>query len=378
MAGIQFRSGQNVAGTTGRDVYTREIFSSAVDQVIAVRLACSRKGAVDFTLRLTRPVAEGKDPTAQTSFVAPDLLVMTGASSGRPGDLRFESRVKVLTQGGKVIGSGDSLRVKGADEALILIAAGTYYLPDYAKHYKGEEPHARVTKVLEKAAQRPFEEMRRDHIREYQRLFRRVKFELGAPVSMAAPAKSSGAADLAGMGLPTDERLQRFTEGAEDPGLLTLFYQFGRYLMISSSRPDNPLPINAQGIWGDGLELPWHCDFHCNINFQMAYWCVEPANLSECHLPMIRLIEGLVAPGRKTARAYFNAPGWVVATMTNAWGWTSPGWLGPLGAVLWRRRLALSASLGALRFYERPRIPEAGLSGAQGGLPVLPGGAGAR
>jgi alpha-L-fucosidase 2 len=317
LAGVRFRSGQGASSPMAPDVYTREVFASAVDQVIAMRLACSRKGAIDFTMRLTRPVAEGQPPTARTAFVAPGLLVMTGTTSGRPGDLKYEARVKVLTQGGKLIGGGDSLRVQGADEALILIAAGTDYVADYAQHYKGADPHARVAAALEKAARRPLEAMQRDHVADYRRLFRRVEFQLAGAV----------ADDL-----PTDERLQRFTQGAVDPGLLTLFYQFGRYLMISSSRPDSPLPLNSQGIWGDGLELPWHSDFKANINFQMDYWCAEPANLGECHLPMIRLVEGLVAPGRKTAGAYFNAPGWVMAMMTNPWGWTAPGWYGRWGS----------------------------------------------
>jgi alpha-L-fucosidase 2 len=124
---------------------------------------------------------------------------------------------------------------------------------------------------------------------------------------------------------PTDERLRHFGNGESDPALVVLYYQFGRYLLICSSRPDNPLPSNSQGIWGDGLDMPWKCDYKSNINFQMNYWAAESANLSECHLPMIRFIQSLVKPGRKTAQAYFNAPGWVQSYTTNAWGWTSPG-----------------------------------------------------
>ncbi len=106
---------------------------------------------------------------------------------------------------------------------------------------------------------------------------------------------------------------------------MALFYQFGRYLLISSSRPENVLPSNSQGIWGDGLSLPWGCDYKSNINFQMNYWPVETANLSECHKPMLRTISAMVGPGEKTAKAYFDAPGWAMAYTTNAWGWTAPG-----------------------------------------------------
>ena len=131
--------------------------------------------------------------------------------------------------------------------------------------------------------------------------------------------------------LPTDQRLRRFSKGEDDPALVALFYQFGRYLLISSSRPENLLPSNSQGIWGDGLRSVPGCDYKSNINFEMNYWPAETANLSECHTPMLRLIASLVEPGRKTAKAYFDAPGWVMAYTTNVWGWTAPGGSGPWG-----------------------------------------------
>lgn len=112
--------------------------------------------------------------------------------------------------------------------------------------------------------------------------------------------------------------------------------------MVSSSRPENPLPSNSQGIWGDGFKLPWNCDYKSNINYEMNYWMTEPSNLSECHLPMLNYTSVLVKPGSKTARAYFNAPGWVLAMMTNAWGWTNPGeavgWGSFFGAGGWVSR----------------------------------------
>jgi alpha-L-fucosidase 2 len=126
--------------------------------------------------------------------------------------------------------------------------------------------------------------------------------------------------------LPTDLRLLRYKQGEEDMGLISLFYQFGRYLLISSSRPANPLPANLQGLWADGLETPWHGDYHTNINVQMNYWPAGQTNLIDCNIPLVNLIKTLVAPGRKTAKSYYNADGWTVYTITNAWGWTSPGW----------------------------------------------------
>jgi alpha-L-fucosidase 2 len=296
-----------VAGVTwqaGGETWTREIFSSAVDQALVMRVACSRKGAVAFTARL------GRMRYGETKPADSDTLAMTGTSTGQPGDLRYEAQVRVKTKGGSVATAGDTITVKDADEAVIYVTAGSDYTLDYAKNYKGPDPHAAVTSAMDKASKRAFAALKSDHVKDYQRYFHRVSFDLGSTANAA---------------LPTDERLRKFSAGEDDPALVSLFYQFGRYLLISSSRPDNPLPSNSQGIWGDGLSLPWGCDYKSNINFQMNYWPVETANLSECHEPMLRTIEGLVAPGEKTAKAYFNSRGWVMAYTTNAWGWTAPG-----------------------------------------------------
>jgi alpha-L-fucosidase 2 len=293
-----------VSWQAGADMWTREIFSSAVDQSLVMRIACSRKGAVAFSARL------GRVKFAETKSTDADTLTMTGTSLGLPGDLRYEAQVKIQTKGGTVAATGDTITVKDADEAVIFLTAGTDYILDYAKSYKGADPHAAVTAAMGKAWRRTFAAMKVDHVKDYQRYFSRVSLDLGSAGNAA---------------LPTDERLRKFSAGENDPALVSLFYQFGRYLLISSSRPDNPLPSNSQGIWGDGLSLPWGCDYKSNINFQMNYWPVETANLSECHKPMLRAIEGLVAPGEKTAKAYFDSPGWVMAYTTNAWGWTAPG-----------------------------------------------------
>jgi alpha-L-fucosidase 2 len=293
-----------VTWQSGEDRWTREIFSSAVDRALVMRIACSREGAVDFTVRLSRV------KFAETRSAGTDTLVMTGTSTGQPNDLRYEAQARVNTTGGTVSASGDTITVKGASEASVFLTARTDYVLDYAKSYKGPDPHETVSSAMEEASRRSFAAIRSDHVKDYQRYFHRVSLNLGTSANAS---------------LPTDERLRKFSAGDDDPALVALFYQFGRYLLISSSRPENPLPSNSQGIWGDGLSLPWGCDYKSNINFQMNYWPAETANLSECHLPMIRAIQGLVAPGEKTAKAYFNAPGWVMAYTTNAWGWTAPG-----------------------------------------------------
>lgn len=282
--------GEAVAGVSykvGDDVWTREIFSSAVDQALVMRIICSRKGAVNFTARLSR------SKFAETKQTGTGTLTMRGTSTGVPGDLRYEAQVRIRTKGGTVAGSENGLTVKNADEAVILLTAGTDYVLDYTKAYKGADPHEAVTQTLKKAARRSFAALKTSHIRDYQRYFQRVSIDFGRTANAA---------------LPTDDRLRRFTAGEDDPALIALFYQFGRYLLISSSCPENPLPSNSQSIWGDGLSLPWGCDYKSNINFQMNYWPAETANLSECHLPMLRMIESLVPSGEITAKAYLTAP----------------------------------------------------------------------
>ena len=205
-----------------------------------------------------------------------------------------------------------------------------------------------MQKTLAHASTLSYASLKQQHIADYQSYFDRVHLDLGHSDKLL---------------LPTDQRLGQYGDGKADPAFAVLFYQFGRYLLISSSRPDNPLPSNSQGLWGDGLDLPWKCDYKSNINFQMNYWPVETANLSACHLPMIRTVEDLVAPGQKTARAYYNAPGWFYAYTTNAWGWTAPGGGLPWGVWTGGQRLGLPAPVGALCVHAGPRLSQACLPG---------------
>jgi alpha-L-fucosidase 2 len=325
-----------VAFKLNGDIYTREVFSSAPAGVIVMKLTTSRKGGLTFDVGLSRQVS------ATTSVFGSDTLLMKGntdyappprqgrrgaganipeaappvAPPVRPGAVGYEIQAKVIAKGGSIGTEGNLLKVTGADEATIVLAAGTTYVLDWSKGYKGSDPHGQVTRTLAAASAQPYDTLKRVHIEDFQRFFNRVDLQIGQTQAITRP---------------TDQRIRDYKDGKEDPALAMLYYQFGRYLMISSSRPNNPLPSNSQGIWGDGLDLPWKCDYKSNINFQMNYWPAESGNLGEFHLPMIRLIQGLVEPGRKTAKAYFNAPGWVCAYTTNAFGWTSPGYGLPFG-----------------------------------------------
>ena len=330
--------GQAVSGTrfsAGGVTFQRESFSSAPDHAIVTHLWSDAKGKISFSVRLSRAAS------AKTTSLGADTLVMTGdstypaqaaqpagplitsgprkgaprrparpAQDARPGNLDYEVQVRVSAPGGTVRTQGDRLFVTNADEATLVLAAGTSYVLDWDKHFHGSNPHDEVSKQLRDGTEQGYDKLRATHVADYRRYFDRVQFNL--PVT---PSSSQ----------ETDTRIRTYGDGAADPSLAVLYYQMGRYLLISSSRPDNPLPSNAQGIWGDGLDLPWKCDYKSNINYQMNYWPSETANLSEMHLPAIRFDAELVKPGTRTAQTYYNAPGWAVAYTANAWGWTSPG-----------------------------------------------------
>ena len=283
----------------------RYVFASRTDDVIVMQVSCSRPNRVSFTASLTR------EADAKTEVVAPDRLVMRGQCDGGKG-MKFEAHLKAIAKGGKVSGEGGQLRVEKADEVVLILAANTDHVLDRSRNYRGKDPSALCEEQIAEASKKSYDALWRAHEAEHQRVFRRVDLELGGRDAPAA-------------GLPTDERLAAVQRGEQDPHLIATYFQYGRYLLMSSSRPGS-LPANLQGLWAEGLKPPWHCDYHANINVQMNYWPAEVCNLAECHLPMIDLTRSLVEPGRKTAKAYYNARGWVFHTITNVWGWTSPGW----------------------------------------------------
>jgi len=291
----------NVTFNSGGTTFHRQTFASAADDVIAHRIVADRKGAITFDLQL------GRVQRASTKFVAPDTLVMTGNTGDTLG---YEVRARVLAKGGKIAGNPDgTLRVEKADDVTVLLACATTFELDYDKGYKGGDLSV-AEKRIKAASAKPYLELRAAHVADHAKYFDRLSLDLGKQDANT----------------PTDERLKNYAKNP-DPAFAALFYQYGRYLLISSSRPDNPLPSNSQGIWGDGLDMPWKCDYKANINYEMNYWAAEASNLSEMHTPMLRMTQNLVTPGTKTARAYFGpeTPGWVVGYTTNGWSWTSPG-----------------------------------------------------
>ncbi|MEZ0298302.1 MAG: glycoside hydrolase N-terminal domain-containing protein [Candidatus Methylacidiphilales bacterium] len=298
VADVEFKAGDIT--------FRREILCTAPEKALVQRMTADKPGSISFEMNLTR------DDKAHTEFVAPDTVVMTGTTAG--DKLRYAAYARVVTKGGTVRGENGKLTVEGADEATLWLTASTSYVMDYSKGYQGADP-TEAAAQLKTASAKAYDEVRSTHIRDFQRYFQRVALDLG-----------SGTGDAAHQ--PTDQRLRSFRDNPKaDPALAALFFQYGRYLLISCSRPDSPVPANLQGLWADGFNTPWNGDYTININFQMNYWPAEPTGLSEMHQPMLRHIQSLVEPGKKTATAYFgpDTPGWVTAAKSNVWGWTSPG-----------------------------------------------------
>ncbi|MBP1767514.1 MAG: Alpha-L-fucosidase [Candidatus Aminicenantes bacterium] len=291
--------------------FVREVFSSPVDQVIVVHLTADRPGSIGFTaeLRGWRNDAHsnyGTDYFQMDGFGA-DGLVVRGRSAdylGIEGSLRYEARLLAVSPGGRIIVDGPYLRLSGADAVTLYIAAATNFT-----NFKdvSADPKVRVNAALAGAAKRSYEEIKADHIREHRRLFRRAAVRLPA-----GPAS----------GLPTDERLAAF-DGANDPALASLIFQFGRYLLISSSRPGTQ-PANLQGIWNESMNPSWDSKYTTNINTEMNYWHAEVGNLAECAEPLFRMIRELTEQGREVAREHYGAGGWVFHQNTDLWRVAAP------------------------------------------------------
>jgi alpha-L-fucosidase 2 len=293
-----------IATTTysvGATNFKREIFASPLDQVIVVCLIADRRARLNFAVTFETP------QKAIVSTEGHDTLVLSGVngdSSGIKGGLKFESRVLVQAEGGQIVAEKEKIVVSNAYSALLFIAAATSY-----RSYKdtGGDPRAITEEQIKRAGQKTFFSLRAAHEREHQRLFHRVKLNLGR----------TRAADL-----PTDQRPAQFLQGL-DPHLATLYFQYGRYLLISSSRPGSQ-PANLQGIWNNLMTPPWECKYTININTEMNYWHAHAANIAECVEPVLRMVEDMAVTGAVTARRHYGARGWVCHHNTDLWRQTAP------------------------------------------------------
>lgn len=293
-----------VARTTlglGGATITREVFASPIDQVIVVRLSSTRQSDLFLDVTLKTP-QEGR-----ITIEGADTLVLRGKNrgdSGVPGALTFEVRVHVIASGGSLGGRDDSIAVNRADAVTLLVAAATSY-----KSYRDTtgNPGAVTARQIALAREKSYERLLADHVAEHQRLFHRVFIDLG----------TSSAASR-----PTDERVRR-ARPADDPELAALYFQYGRYLLIGSSRPGGQ-PANLQGLWNDSLSPPWGGKYTININTEMNYWPAEPTNLGECLEPLVAMVKDLAETGAHTARVQYGARGWVVHHNTDLWRASAP------------------------------------------------------
>ncbi len=286
--------------------YTREVFCSAPHQVMAVRLTTDKRQGLAFNLRLSRPGDRAK------VMVENNKILMT-EHVGNGNGVRMAVRLRVKTRG-KVTAHKDHIRVSDAASAVILLTAAT--------DYRGQDPERLTRTRMDFAAKKPYQTLLQAHLDDYQQLFGRVSLNLGTTGDVS---------------LPTDERLKTLGNGYADPQLFALYFQFGRYLLISSSR-DGSLPANLQGIWAEGLQPPWNADYHININIQMNYWPAEITNLSECHGPFLEFIRDLVPSGRETAHQTYGCRGAAAHHTTDVWHFTAP--IGRTGYGLWPMGLA--------------------------------------
>ena len=284
--------------------YTREYFSSAIDDAIVVVITADRPKSISLELEMQRKA------DFEVANIGKNRLKMWGQVSqkGKHLGVKYETQIMALPKGGGVKSGNGTLSISKANSVVLIISAAT--------DYNAASPFSPLTQnlstvcatKLKKAAKRSLKKLKEDHIADYQKFFNRVAIDLG---------------EIKGEERPTNERLEAVAKGADDPGLMALYFQYGRYLLISSSRPGS-LPANLQGIWNDHLAAPWNSDYHTNINMQMNYWPAEVTNLSECHEPFFDFIESLVPAGKKTAKEVYNSDGFVVHHTTDVWHWTSP------------------------------------------------------
>ena len=289
--------------------FTRSSFISYPANALVIRFSATKRGQQNLTLHYTpNPVSEGKwNSDGENGLCYVGHLDNNG--------MEYAVRLKAIAKGGTVCNETSALKVAGADEVVFILTADTDYKPNYnpdfsdPKAYVGVDPVHTTEQWMNAAAKQGYKKLLKKHLADYTVLYNRVSLDLGK-----ASTSSS---------LPTGERLAAYRKGATDATLESLYFQFGRYLLIASSRPGN-LPANLQGIWHNNVDGPWRVDYHNNINLQMNYWPALSTNLAECTQPLTDFIRLLEKPGEKTAKAFWGARGWAAGISANIFGYTAP------------------------------------------------------
>ena len=298
-----------VSYTANQVNYLREVFSSSPDQALVIRLTADKQGSINFTLHLSR---QGNKATVLTTDNEIDMNEHVGDGIG----VKMFSRLKLISDGGITSSGGDSIRVEKANSVTIFLTAATDYF--------SADPSVTTASQINAAVNNGFAEVKKSHIADYQSFFNRVDLDLGSSD---------------GNYFTTDARIAAMQNGYVDTDMIELYYQFGRYLLISSSRPGG-LPANLQGIWADGLRPPWSADYHININIQMNYWPSEISNLSELQEPFIDFIYALRPNAQRTAGEVYGMKGIVAHYTTDPWHFTEP--TGAIGYGMWPMGIAWS------------------------------------
>src|SRR5271157_1711865 len=284
--------------------FTREFFASAPDGAVVVRLMADRPGYISFRARFEHKFEGGISLLGEAQHNGVDEVSSFGQSG--PGGVFYRLTMKVIHEGGVLHCIGEHAVLEGADAATILITCETSY-----RHEAGELATV-ISATLARASEKSYESLKMDHVADHQALFRRVSLALSSPFADAESWK-----------IPTDERLELVKTGQEDLDLVCLYYQFGRYLLMGSSRPGS-LPANLQGKWCDDYSPAWGSKYTININTEMNYWLAEPCNLPECHEPLFDQLDRMRPNGERTAKEMYNARGWVAHHNTDLWADTAP------------------------------------------------------
>ncbi len=295
-----------VSYTAGAVNHKRTYFASYPKRALVLHFENDAKEGVDYEVKLTSLHKK------KTIHLDGNELVMRGTLENN--GMEYESRIFFDAGNAKMSFEDGAVKISSAQSVKLYLTAATDYLNEYPV-YKGRDFEGLNRETISAIASDNYHHILKEHITDYQTLFNRVMLDLG----------STEAAKF-----PTDKRLSDYQSGTADHDLEALFFQYGRYLLISSSRPGT-MPANLQGKWNHVNNPPWACDYHANINIQMIYWPAEVTNLAEVHEPLIEYIDRLRPPGRQTAKDFFNARGWIVNTMNNTFGFTAPGWNFPWG-----------------------------------------------
>ncbi|MGV8090584.1 MAG: glycoside hydrolase N-terminal domain-containing protein [Mangrovibacterium sp.] len=298
-----------VSYSAGGVTFTEKVLASAPDNLIAVHLSSSKRGGLNLKVRLERE-RDASVKAVDNMLLMIGQIMDTDDSLCGPGGahMRFEAQLKAINKGGSVTATMNELVVENTDELTLLLTAATDYNLEKLNFDSSIDPAGICKNILLEADGKSFDQIVKKHLSEYQSFFNRVSLHLGGN-------------DLSA--IPTDERLNAVKEGNDDPQLVALYFQYGRYLLMSSSRYPGVLPANLQGIWCKDFKAPWNSDFHTNINLQMNYWPAEVCNLSETAVPLVNLFEQLQRPGRGTAREMYGARGWTLHHLTDVFGRTA-------------------------------------------------------